>query len=73
MSESQDAAPEIERERYELSEGRRYTFQLERRDFIRFFGGGLLVIVAAGDLLAQESGRGAGTRRHGTRPDASLD
>jgi isoquinoline 1-oxidoreductase len=48
----------LEPERYELSEPRRYTFELERRDFMRLFGGGLVVIAAATDLLAQESGRG---------------
>ena len=47
----------MEPERYELSEPRRYTFELERRDFMRLFGGGLAVMVAATDLLAQESGR----------------
>jgi isoquinoline 1-oxidoreductase len=49
--------PSIEPERYELSEARRYTFELERRDFIKLFGGGLVVMVAASDALAQESGR----------------
>lgn len=48
---------EVEVERYELSEARPYTFELERRDFMRLFGGGLLVVVAASDGLAQESGR----------------
>jgi isoquinoline 1-oxidoreductase len=47
----------MEPERYELSESRRYTFELERRGFMKLFGGGLAVMVAAGDLLAQESGR----------------
>jgi isoquinoline 1-oxidoreductase len=47
----------VEPERYELSEARRYTFALERRDFMRLFGGGLVVMVAAADVLAQESGR----------------
>jgi isoquinoline 1-oxidoreductase len=51
------STPLLEPERYELSEPRRYTFELERRDFIRLFGGGLVVMVAASDLLAQESGR----------------
>src|SRR4029079_7533850 len=41
-------------------EPRRYTFTFERRDFIRLFGGGLVVLAAAPDLLAQESGRGRG-------------
>ena len=45
-------------ERYELSAPRRYTFALERRTFMKLFGGGLAVVVAATDLLAQqESGR----------------
>jgi len=48
----------MEPERYELSEPSRYTFTLERREFMRVFGGGLVVMVAAVDLLAQESGRG---------------
>jgi nicotinate dehydrogenase subunit B len=49
--------PSLEPERYELSEARRYTFELERRDFMKLFGGGLVVMVAATDVLAQESGR----------------
>jgi CO/xanthine dehydrogenase Mo-binding subunit len=44
-------------ERYELSESRRYVFELERREFIRLFGAGIVVAVAAADTLAQESGR----------------
>jgi isoquinoline 1-oxidoreductase len=48
---------DIEVERYELAEARPYTFELERRDFMRLFGGGLLIVVAASDGLAQESGR----------------
>ncbi|HYT76768.1 MAG TPA: molybdopterin cofactor-binding domain-containing protein [Vicinamibacterales bacterium] len=54
---SAPSTPSLEIERYELSEPRRYTFELERRDFMRLFGGGLLVLVTAGDALAQESGR----------------
>ena len=54
----------MEPERYELSEAARYTFTLERREFMRVFGGGLLVMVAAVDVLAQqESGRGRGQAR----------
>ena len=62
---------DVEIERYELSEPRRYTFELERRDFIRLFGGGLLVIVAASELLAQESGRG-GQQGRGATPDLAA-
>ena len=59
-----------EPERYELSESRRYTFELERRDFMRVFGAGLLVLVAAPELPAQESGRGA--RGNGDVPDLAA-
>jgi CO/xanthine dehydrogenase Mo-binding subunit len=62
---------EIEVERYELTEARRYTFELERRDFIRLFGGGLLVMVAASDALAQESGR-ARPQGRGDTPDLAA-
>lgn len=62
---------ELEVERYELSEARRYTFELERRDFIRLFGGGLLVMVAASDALAQESGR-ARPQGRGDTPDLAA-
>jgi CO/xanthine dehydrogenase Mo-binding subunit len=62
---------ELEPERYELAEERRYTFELERRDFIRLFGGGLVVMVAAADLLAQESGRG-GAQGRGNNPDLAA-
>jgi isoquinoline 1-oxidoreductase len=66
------AQPDIDVERYELSEGRRYSFELERRDFIRYFGGGLLVLVTARDLLAQESGRGGGRRGENLPVDVSA-
>jgi nicotinate dehydrogenase subunit B len=36
---------EIEPERYELSEPPRYSFELERRDFLRVIGAGLVVVV----------------------------
>ncbi len=36
----------------------RYRFELERRDFIRVVGGGLVVVSAIPSLFAQESGRG---------------
>jgi CO/xanthine dehydrogenase Mo-binding subunit len=49
--------PSLEPERYELTEARRYTFALQRRDFIRLFGGGLVILVAVPDIFAQESGR----------------
>jgi len=36
------------------------SFQLDRRDFLRVFGGGLLVCLATKGAFAQESGRGFG-------------
>ena len=51
----------IEPERYELSEARRYTFELERRDFMRLFGGGL-----------RRHGRGGGSARAGVRARAAA-
>jgi isoquinoline 1-oxidoreductase len=63
---------DIEPERYELSEARRYRFEVDRRDFIRLFGGGLLVVVAASDALAQESGRTTGQRGRAATPELSA-
>ena len=53
-----EGAGETEVERYELSERARYRFELERRDFMRVLGGGLVVVSALPSLFAQESGRG---------------
>ncbi len=53
--------PEIEVERYELTEAAPYRFELERREFMRIFsavGGGLLVFASMPGASAQESGRG---------------
>ena len=52
-----------EPERYELSEGPRYRFDLDRRDFFRLVGLGMVVV---GVLNAQESG-GGGRRGGGGR------
>jgi CO/xanthine dehydrogenase Mo-binding subunit len=63
---------EIEPERYEWSESRRYQFAVDRRDFMRLFGGGLLVVVAASDMLAQESGRSGGTESPRATPELTA-
>src|SRR5262245_17062552 len=44
-------------ERYELFEKHRYHFELDRRHFLKFFGGGIVLIVPASRLAAQESGK----------------
>ena len=36
------------------------SFELDRRDFLRLFGGGLLVCLSGRHAFAQESGRGFG-------------
>lgn len=55
---SREDLPAIEPERYELAEPRRYSFDLHRRDFMRAFGGGLVVVATLPRLFGQESGRG---------------
>lgn len=55
----------LEPERYELVEGRRYVFELERRAFLRLAASGLVVAVAAPAIPAQESGRGGLAPREG--------
>jgi isoquinoline 1-oxidoreductase len=47
------------------------VFELERRDFIRLFGAGLVVAVAATETLAQESGR-ARPQGRGDTPDLAA-
>jgi nicotinate dehydrogenase subunit B len=64
---------DIEVERYELCEGARYMFELERRDFIRLVGGGLVVLTALPRAIAQqESGRGPQGRGEATNLGAWL-
>jgi isoquinoline 1-oxidoreductase len=69
MNERRDTEVPVEMERYELFEGPRYHFDLDRRDFIRAAGGGLLVLLVAGEAEAQQPGRrgGGGFLGSGTR------
>lgn len=57
MSERDDLL--LETEQHEVS-GILHWFTLDRRDFLKVFGGGLLVCAAAPSALAQESGRARG-------------
>lgn len=70
MSDTQDQTDFIEVERYELYEQAGYHFRFNRRDFIRTFGAGIVLILPLRRLLAQqdqgarqgESGRGGNAR-----------
>jgi isoquinoline 1-oxidoreductase len=56
-----DERVDVDLERYELFEAPFYRFDVERRDFIKAFGAGLLVLLVAPKIDAgQESGRGFG-------------
>jgi isoquinoline 1-oxidoreductase len=52
----------IELERYELfaEPAHQFNFELERRDFFKLLGGGLVLVFALDALATQESGRQAG-------------
>jgi nicotinate dehydrogenase subunit B len=47
-----------EPERYEFQEGPAYTFEVNRREFFKFGGAGILICIAAGTLGAQETAQG---------------
>ncbi len=67
------SAPEIEPERYEFDEPSRYVFDLDRRDFVRLLGGGLVVITTVPVAIAQqESGRAGQPRSEATSLGAWL-
>jgi isoquinoline 1-oxidoreductase len=53
---------EIESERYELFENPNYNFDFGRRDFIKAFGLGIVFIVPATRILAQQRGQGESGR-----------
>ncbi|MGH9754588.1 MAG: molybdopterin cofactor-binding domain-containing protein [Blastocatellia bacterium] len=62
---------DFEPERYELTSGPAYHFELsemQRRDFFKVLGGGVLIVLALKDALAQQES-GGGRRRGGpSRP-----
>jgi nicotinate dehydrogenase subunit B len=58
MSRKLNPPIELEPERYELSAPRNYFFDVDRRDFFKFLGAGLLVACVLKDVgVGQESGR----------------
>jgi isoquinoline 1-oxidoreductase len=63
----------IEQERYELFEAPAYGFELERRDFFKFMGAGLVLLLALDSAAtAQESGRGAAMRPDARPPELAA-
>lgn len=54
----------LEPERYELTAGPAYHFELPRRDFFKVLGGGVLIVLTLKDALAQQES-GGGQRRGG--------
>lgn len=63
MSDTQDQADFIEVERYELYERAGYHFQFDRRQFMRTFGAGIVLILPLRRLLAQQGQGGGGLRQ----------
>jgi len=64
MSAKQHVGIPLEPERYELRAASPYRFDLDRRDFFKFLGAGIVVVsVLKPALVAQESG--GGNRRRG--------
>jgi isoquinoline 1-oxidoreductase len=62
----------LEPERYELSAGPPYRFDLDRRDFFKFLGAGVIVVsVLKPAVIAQESG--GGNRRRGESLPQEID
>ncbi len=57
MNQAADNQVDIEPERYELREDLPYRFELDRRDFLKSFGGGLLVLYLLDSADAQEPGQ----------------
>ncbi|HKQ92489.1 MAG TPA: molybdopterin cofactor-binding domain-containing protein [Blastocatellia bacterium] len=61
----------LEPERYELTEGPAYHFELgemQRRAFFRVLGGGVLIVLALKDSTAQQESGGGGRRGGAPRP-----
>lgn len=66
--EPQNGEPLIEPERYELFEKPRYHFDLDRRDFFKVVGGGIVVCLLLDEAEAQQPGRRRGRGSGGNTP-----
>jgi isoquinoline 1-oxidoreductase len=72
MSDTTYAHVSLEPERYELAAGAPYCFDLDRREFFKFLGAGVLVVsVLKTAVIAQESG--GGRQRRGDSLPQEID
>lgn len=63
MTELRDLNIPVEAERYELTSGPSYVFDVDRREFFKFFGAGLLLVsVLKSTSWTQESGKARARR-----------
>jgi nicotinate dehydrogenase subunit B len=73
MSEAVPSQVQLEPERYELRAPAPYRFDVDRRDFFKFLGAGLVVVsLLKPNLPAQESG-GGGRQRRGESLPREID
>src|ERR1700674_2561566 len=56
MNHELDLSSPLEPERYELNAPPRYHFEVDRREFFKFLGAGVLIVCVLKDAPAQESG-----------------
>ena len=56
MKQELELSLPLEPERYELSAAAMYHFAVDRRDFFKFLGAGVLIVCVLKDIHAQESG-----------------
>ena len=64
MKDMKDQADFLEVERYELHEKAGYHFQFDRRQFIRTFGAGIVLILPLRHLVGQQGpGQSQGARQ----------
>jgi len=73
MIDESNFIDEIESERYELFESPNYNFDFGRRDFIKAFGLGIVFIVPATRIVAQQRGQGESGRGGADRLPNDID